>query len=522
MKEALEWLDSLAAITTENILARSLERAAFVFLILMVISAPHSIAATQIAWLIGMLMWVIRFAFRPRLQFGRTALHLALLAFFGWTVLSSIFSYDPAVSLDKLRGAGLFMIFFFAAANLRSQRAAVFLSLALIASAMVNVIWTPLERLIGRGVEIHGVMPNGPLARAGLTDGDTLFRINGKRLSSPEELVSGIEHSETVEIRYHRPDIERTATLRRTDFLSGQTALEKLGIGAWHKNRKWRAAGFYGHFTTYSEVLQLIGSLTLGLVLAGLFALTQKRATGFSYRKRLYIGMIRFLAQKRLSLLAVSLPLILLALLLSGTRASQLGLMASGFTMVAALGSRRLFAAILVAAIPVGVIGYYALLQTRQQDETNEYRMTMWRDGIRLATENPRHLVIGVGMDSIKKHWARWNLFDGGRLPMGHFHSTPIQLAVERGMPALLIWLIVLAIYARTLLRFIGSKHPKRQWQHLGIALGCLGGLAGFFTAGLVHYNLGDGEVAMVFYLLMAFGIKIAEPSSEAQMEMAA
>lgn len=522
MKNALAWLDNLAAINTENILARTLERGAFVFLILMVVSAPHSIAATQIAWLTGMLMWVIRFAFKPRPQFGRTALHLALLAFFGWTVLSSIFSYDPAVSLDKLRGAGLFMIFFFAAANLRSQRAVVFMALALIASAMVNVVWTPLERLIGRGVEIHGVMPNGPLARAGLSDGDTLLRINGERLSSPEELVAAIDRGETVEIRYHRPDVERTATLRRADLLSGQTALEKLGIAAWHKNRKWRAAGFYGHFTTYSEVLQLIGSLILGLVLAGLFTLTQTPEEGYSKGKRLYAAMTNFLAQKRLILLAACLPLIFLALLLSGTRASQLGLMASAFTMVAALGSRRIFLAMLVAAIPVGVIGYYALLQTRQQDETNEYRKTMWRDGIRLATQSPRHLVIGVGMDSIKKHWIEWDLFDGGRLPMGHFHSTPVQLAVERGMPALLIWLIVLAIYARGLLRFIRLKHQKRKWPHLGIALGCLGGLAGFFTAGLVHYNLGDGEVAMAFYLLMALGTRIAETSGETQVKMAA
>ena len=35
------------------------------------------------------------------------------------------------------------------------------------------------------------------------------------------------------------------------------------------------------------------------------------------------------------------------------------------------------------------------------------------------------------------------------------------------------------------------------------ILLGSLGALTGFFTSGLVHYNLGDQEVAMVFFILM-------------------
>ena len=48
-------------------------------------------------------------------------------------------------------------------------------------------------------------------------------------------------------------------------------------------------------------------------------------------------------------------------------------------------------------------------------------------------------------------------------------------------------------------------RNPQSAIER-GIILGCFGGLIGFFTSGLVHYNLGDSEVAMVFYLLM--GIK--------------
>src|SRR5437764_6585037 len=147
------------------------------------------------------------------------------------------------------------------------------------------------------------------------------------------------------------------------------------------------------------------------------------------------------------------------------------------------------------------------------QDESTQYRMTMWRDGWRLSHANAHNLVFGLGMDSIKKHWQEWGLFNGGFLPMGHFHSTPMQMLVERGVPALLIWLAVLVLYGLTLWKAVWRV--KRditvdRWT-FGILLGCLGGLIGFFVSGLVHYNIGDGEVAMVFYLLMAVGIRTAE-----------
>src|SRR5690606_39012237 len=282
---------------------------------------------------------------------------------------------------------------------------------------------------------------------------------------------------------YHRPDADKRFQISASDLAPGPAPLERLGIERWQPNRVWRAKGFYGHFTTYSEVLQLIASLVLGLGLAGaaVWNSVRHRPNGTSISPTLRIGV-----------LAGALLLISVALLLSGTRASQLGLFVSGLVMVATLGSRKLIILMLLAAIPVAILGYAVLQQTRQQNETNEYRVTMWRDGVRLATESPRHLLVGVGMDSIKERWREWGLFDDGRLPMGHFHSTPIQLTVERGLPALCLWLVFLALCAAALWRAARRIAPERYVSR-GIIVGALGALAGFFTSGLVHYNLGDG-----------------------------
>jgi putative inorganic carbon (HCO3(-)) transporter len=111
-------------------------------------------------------------------------------------------------------------------------------------------------------------------------------------------------------------------------------------------------------------------------------------------------------------------------------------------------------------------------------------------------------------MDSIKGHWREWGLFDNGRLPVGHMHSNPLQIALERGLPALIVWLMLLGVYARMLWRL--ARSTANEFSR-SFALGALGGLVGFFASGLVHYNWGDSEVVTVFYLIMGLSLVIAQ-----------
>mgnify|MGYP001320454872 FL=1 len=66
MQNLLQKLDYLAGIESDAFAVRWLRRTAFIFLTLMVVSAPHSIAATQISWGVGTLAWAATFFFRPR------------------------------------------------------------------------------------------------------------------------------------------------------------------------------------------------------------------------------------------------------------------------------------------------------------------------------------------------------------------------------------------------------------------------------------------------------------------------
>jgi hypothetical protein len=515
MENFLERLDSLSDPAKDGRIVMWMDRVIFVFLVLMVLAAPHSIAATQTAWITGNFLWLIRLFVRPRpkLRFGM--LDLALWAFFAWSAISSVFSYEPAISIDRLRGVLLFLIFYFVYYNVRNRRAGYFLAFALVFSCSVAAAWAPLQKIIGRGVEIHGLKP-GILSNAGIEDGFTLLRANGKKINSPEDLVAQIEAGETTRLEYYIPDFEFDTTLHRADLPAGGEASDRLGIENWKRGIVPRATAFYGHWTTLSEVLQLIASLTLGLFAAGLVS---------GGRRRSVVSV----------LLLTALALVSFALLLTVTRASQLGFMISAFVILVLCGSRKLVLAAIAIMIPIVLGGLLFLQQTRQvgvvdtADPSTQYRATMWRDGYRLWTTSPRNFVFGIGMDSTKKHWQEWGMFDGGKLPLGHFHSTPVQLAVERGLPALLLWLIVIGVYLRILWGAIrdpgtgnaGKTGDQHDWRSFGVLLGCLGGAIGFFFGGIVHYNLGDAEVAMVFFLLMGLSVRIASMGQTDPVDMA-
>jgi hypothetical protein len=526
MQRFFRRLDEIANIQTENRPVLWLERIAFFFLTVMVLFAPHSIAVTQSAWLIGMLAWVIRLFFKPRPKLKPTAIDYALWAFLLWSVVSSVFSYAPDISLDKLRGVSLFLIFYFVYNNVRTRRGARFLALALIFSASIVAAWMPVERFIGRGVEVHGLAAESPLLKAAplsggipISQGKTVVWVGKRKIYSPEGLLAEIEKSDASRLTVYHEDFYSVVEIKRADLLNGSTAAEKLGIGSWKRNHNWRAAGFYGeNFMTFSEVIQLIISLAFGIFIALLARFPEFSRSGLARSPVLVF-------------LLVCLALMGLALLLTVTRASQFAFFVSAVLIVLLGGSRKIRLIFAVVALPLVIIGLLVFQQTRNigfnlGDKSTQYSTMMWRDGMRLWTSSARNFTLGVGMDSIKRYWREWDLFDRGFEPMGHFHSTPVQLLVERGLPALLIWLTILGVYARTLWRRLKLRMTDDELRieeksqiETGIVLGCLGGLAGFFTSGLVHYNLGDGEVAMVFYILMGLSVFVCHAKRGVETE---
>lgn len=477
----------------------SIERALRICLLLLALAAPVSIAVTQIFWSLALLCFLIRTVLvRPK--FRKTAFELAILAFVGLTLLSSAFSYEPEVSLRKMVPVLLVTIVYLFSEFIESRKTLYKIVAALLIAGAFTCLYTFARLAIGKNLKVASLAADSPLRTSGVKEGDTILKANEQSVNSPDELamaISSTASGEAAKLQIYRHEFLIDIALPTAALSNASISHERFGIIEWSRGRDTRASGTYGQYMTYAEVLQLLASLAFGLFI-------------FSP------GSI--FARNRL-LLMLLIAAFGAALLLTITRASWAAFAVSCVVMTVIGASRKTILIALVCAVPLAAAGLIYLQQKRNvgfidaKDDSTQWRLTVWREGFEVLTDNPRHLLVGIGMDSLKTHWQDWGMFDGGKRPLGHLHSTPLQLAFERGVPALAAWLVWMFIFLKMLWR--GLQRNDLEWIERGLLLGAFGGTIGFLTSGLVHYNWGDSEVVMVFYLLMGLALSILRRRSK-------
>ena len=473
-------------------------KALYASLFLLALSAPISIAATQIAWSLALLFWLIRAVFvRP--VFRRDAIGLAILAFVALSLVSSVFSYEREVSLRKMVGVSLVTIVYLVSESIRDAKMLRRLVVLLLVSAAVTAAYTIGKTAVGQNLKVIQLNADSPLRIAGVQENDTIQKANGRSVNSPDELAAAVaDYSENgvATLKVYRYENVLDIDLPAATLIQASDNAEMYGIAEWSRGRDTRAAGFYGQYMTYSEATQLIASVAFGLLIL--------IPGGFFTRNRI--------------LLALSIASFCVALFLTVTRASWAGFLISAALMILIGTTRKTVLICILCAVPVAVAGLYYLQQKRNVafvdtgDNSTTWRMTVWREGVGVLASSPRHLAVGIGMDSLKTHWQDWKMFDNGNLPLGHMHSTPLQFAFERGVPTLIAWIIWMAFYLRMLWR--GFRRKDLEWFERGVLLGAFGGTIGFLSAGLVHYNWGDSEVVMIFYLSMGLSLAVVRSAA--------
>ena len=427
--------------------------------------------------------WLVRMLSGGKTGFRRTPFDVPIWLFFLWTVASSFLSQEPSISVAKIQSTCVFFLFYLTQAIV-TRRTAVLLAAVMILSGSVGTVYSSYDLARGRGVLIESVAAESPMRALNLRVGDAIWRVGGRRVysvanideaikNSPQETplnVSVISQGEHAE----RPGLHVTDTIRQQASPSG--------IAGSKPTHRFRASGWTRHYETYSEILQILGQLALGLALANF------KNHGLNLRSRLACAAFALLA---LGVALTAMRTVLVALVI--------GVCVISFR---ALG-RRARVLSLAGIFLLLAVGAFVVYQTRAQhalslqDPSSSLRVQVARVGISRLLLHP---VFGHGMDSVHAHWAEWG-FPG--IDMRHLHSTPLQLAFDRGLPALVFWLWIMWVFWRTASRSEKSLRDSSDTNRYGILLGATGAIAGFFASSLVNYNFGDGEVALVFWWLM-------------------
>jgi len=91
-----------------------------------------------------------------------------------------------------------------------------------------------------------------------------------------------------------------------------------------------------------------------------------------------------------------------------------------------------------------------------------------------------------------------------------HLHNVPIQIAAERGLPALAVWIWFVVVALADLVRLF------HKGQNLMLAAAALAAMVAMLAAGMFEYNFGDSEFLMLLLLLVTLPFAAARSSADA------
>jgi len=451
--------------------------------------APHSIAAAEISLAIVGAGWLLRALVTGRTGFRRTVFDIPIWLFFFWTVLSSFLSAEPRISIAKIQSTCVVLLFYLTQAIL-TRRTAVMVVTVMILSGSVGTLYSFYDLARGRGVLVQSIAPDSPFNSVNVQPGDAIWRVGGKRVYSLNEIDERLRQSTiaplTISVISQGEHVERPG-LTLTDAQRKQTS--PSGIAADGPTHSFRASGWTRHYETYAEIIQVLAQLALGLAIANFknHRLNVRAKLAWAAYVLLAIGIA--LTAMRTVLVALVIGLLVIALRTAGKRTRVLAV--AGICLLLATGIFVVYRTRAPHALAL-------------QDPSSELRMRVARIGLGRILMHP---VFGHGMDAMHLHWQDWG-FPGS--DMLHLHSTPLQIAFDRGLPALAMWLWIMWLFWRTTSRAEMELRDSSETNRYGVLLGATGAVAGFFVSALVNYNFGDGEVALVFWWLMGTLVVLA------------
>jgi O-antigen ligase len=232
-----------------------------------------------------------------------------------------------------------------------------------------------------------------------------------------------------------------------------------------------RPQGTLGHYMTYSGLLMLVIGIALARIL-------------FGRRERTWALLV--------------MPALVVAVTLTETRNAWVGVCAAAALLFTLKDFRLLavlpvIAAIFFAIAPIQAQARFISIFNRN-DPTNRDRVAMLEEGRQMIRDHP---LTGVGPNMVQQLYAEYRVPEAVEKVNPHLHNVPLQIAAERGLPALAAWLVFIGMLLVELVRRF--RIPRgRYFAAIGLSA-----VVSMLAAGLFEYNFGDSEFLMLFLMLV-------------------
>ena len=243
-----------------------------------------------------------------------------------------------------------------------------------------------------------------------------------------------------------------------------------------------RVQGVLGHYMTYSGVIMLVACTAAARVM-------------FRQEDRVWSAIV--------------MPALLVALALTLSRNAWVGACAGIGTLLLLRDFRLIgllpvtvgvFIALAPATMTDRLYSTFSLETLRQSDtsqatvQSNRDRIAMIRSGFRMVRDYP---LTGVGPEMVIQVYPHYRDPEAIRQLNPHLHNVPLQIAAERGLPALAMWLWFVVVLIRDFVRL------RRKTAFPFVPTAGLAVVVAMLAAGMFEHNFHDSEFLMLFLLLV-------------------
>ncbi|MBP1636744.1 MAG: putative bicarbonate transporter, IctB family [Acidobacteria bacterium] len=310
------------------------------------------------------------------------------------------------------------------------------------------------------------------LVYAGLTLVATAFSLDPARsLGAAKQLLLFLLVPATIRAARGRPAETMMDVVLSLGAFSAIVGVIQFGFLGYDRLQQ-RPVGTLGHWMTYSGLLMLIACSAAARLL-------------FERRDRIWPALI--------------MPALIVALVFTFTRSAWVGACV-GIGLLLALKDFRLLAlapvvaGLFFALAPSGITSrFYSIFDLH--DPSNRDRVAMFEAGTEIIASDP---LTGVGPNVVQEVYPQYRKPTAVEQTPPHLHNVPMQIAAERGLPALGVWIWFLFAVVRDLLRKLRSDRPRY------LAAAALSAVGAMVAAGFFEYNFGDSEFLMLLLLLLA------------------
>jgi len=149
----------------------------------------------------------------------------------------------------------------------------------------------------------------------------------------------------------------------------------------------------------------------------------------------------------------------------------------------------------------------HSSVTTEASVESNRDRLAMVRSGLHIVSDHP---LIGVGPDMVPQVYPQYRDPEAVNQRAAHLHNVPLQIAAERGLPALAMWLW----FVFTLIRDFVKRRTSTSAPSLTMT--ALASVVAMLAAGMFEYNFGDSEFLMLFLVIVTLPYAADRPAPAA------